>query len=214
MKKRKNSKGFSLIELIIAIAILVILTGLLAPQFMRYMEKSREAKDMQVLDTIYGAVQVALANEDAYAAVTSGAEGAVHDLTSNGVSLATLMSQNSDKNELLAFKRELCLTMGISGDPINSLKFSPWVSKAVMDANSVNDWPDEIAPSLGSAVYIQIDKDMKVTVWIGNQATSEADITSKNALSPTPIQIKKIKGGGTGTAKTVQTVGTTFFISK
>lgn len=65
MEKKKN-KGFSLIELIIAIAILVILTGLLAPQFMKYIEKSREAKDMQTLDTVYTAVQGALADEEAY----------------------------------------------------------------------------------------------------------------------------------------------------
>ena len=64
--KKKNNKGFSLIELIIAIAILIILTGLLAPQFMKYIEKSREAKDMQAMDTVYSSVQAALANEAAY----------------------------------------------------------------------------------------------------------------------------------------------------
>lgn len=53
MNKKKNNKGFSLIELIIAIAILIILTGLLAPQFMKYIEKSREAKDVQAMDTVY-----------------------------------------------------------------------------------------------------------------------------------------------------------------
>ena len=41
MNKKKNNKGFSLIELIIAIAILIILTGLLAPQFMKYIESDR-----------------------------------------------------------------------------------------------------------------------------------------------------------------------------
>ena len=69
MNKKKNNKGFSLIELIIAIAILIILTGLLAPQFMKYIEKSREAKDMQTLDTVYSSVQAALANEGAYDAI-------------------------------------------------------------------------------------------------------------------------------------------------
>lgn len=66
MNKKNKNKGFSLIELIIAIAILVILTGLLAPQFMKYIEKSREAKDMQALDTVYTAVQGALTDETAY----------------------------------------------------------------------------------------------------------------------------------------------------
>lgn len=66
MNKKKNNKGFSLIELIIAIAILIILTGMLAPQFMKYIEKSREAKDVQAMDTVYSSVQAALANEAAY----------------------------------------------------------------------------------------------------------------------------------------------------
>lgn len=66
MNKKKNNKGFSLIELIIAIAILIILTGLLAPQFMKYIEKSREAKDVQAMDTVYSSLQAALANEGAY----------------------------------------------------------------------------------------------------------------------------------------------------
>lgn len=66
MNKKKNNKGFSLIELIIAIAILIILTGMLAPQFMKYIEKSREAKDMQAMDTVYSSVQGALSDENAY----------------------------------------------------------------------------------------------------------------------------------------------------
>lgn len=50
--KYKNKRGFSLIELVIAIAILVILTGLLAPQFMKYLETARTAKKIQKMDTL------------------------------------------------------------------------------------------------------------------------------------------------------------------
>lgn len=49
---RKKDRGFSLIELIIAIAILIILTGLLAPQFMKYIEKSRKAACLHAMNTI------------------------------------------------------------------------------------------------------------------------------------------------------------------
>ncbi|MEG0814287.1 MAG: prepilin-type N-terminal cleavage/methylation domain-containing protein, partial [Clostridium sp.] len=105
--KKKNNKGFSLIELIIAIAILVILTGLLAPQFMRYMEKSREAKDMQALDTVYSGVQVALANEKAYDEVqTNTALSAL--TTADGMTLDDIIVA-TNKTE---FSKEVRATLG------------------------------------------------------------------------------------------------------
>lgn len=57
-KKCERNQGFSLIELIIAIAILVILTGLLAPQFMKYIEKSRKAVCDNNIDVILSEFQV------------------------------------------------------------------------------------------------------------------------------------------------------------
>ena len=40
---KKNSKGFSLVELIIVIAIMVALVAMLAPQFVKYIQKSHDA---------------------------------------------------------------------------------------------------------------------------------------------------------------------------
>ncbi len=59
-KNTDTDKGFSLIELIIAIAILIILTGLLAPQFMKYIEKSRKAVCMNNVDVVISEYQVAV----------------------------------------------------------------------------------------------------------------------------------------------------------
>ena len=39
----ENDKGFSLVELIIVIAIMVALVALLAPQFVKYVQRSRDA---------------------------------------------------------------------------------------------------------------------------------------------------------------------------
>ena len=47
--KENDKKGFSLVELIIVMAIMAILVGIVASQVLPYMEKSRQSKDQQVL---------------------------------------------------------------------------------------------------------------------------------------------------------------------
>ncbi|MFV0342914.1 MAG: type II secretion system protein [Anaerocolumna sp.] len=66
-KKKLNNKGFSLVELIIVIGIMAILSGALAPQVIKYLDKSRKAADIQTAQTIATAVNAALTNEQAYA---------------------------------------------------------------------------------------------------------------------------------------------------
>ena len=57
-KKKKDNKGFTLVELVIVIAILAILVGLLAPQYTKYVEKSRKSADLDNMDEMVKAVQV------------------------------------------------------------------------------------------------------------------------------------------------------------
>lgn len=61
-RKKKNNKGFTLVELVIVIAILAILVGLLAPQYTKYVEKSRKSADVDNLEEIAKAFQVACAD--------------------------------------------------------------------------------------------------------------------------------------------------------
>ncbi|HAQ52534.1 MAG TPA: hypothetical protein DCR12_07215 [Lachnospiraceae bacterium] len=55
-KKQKNNKGFSLVELIVVIAIMVVLVAVLAPVFTRYIESSRRSTDVQNANSISEAV--------------------------------------------------------------------------------------------------------------------------------------------------------------
>ena len=44
--KSINNRGFSLVELIIVMAIMVVLVGITAPNYMRYVERKRKDADI------------------------------------------------------------------------------------------------------------------------------------------------------------------------
>lgn len=64
--KKMNNKGFSMVELIIVIAIMAILAAALAPALIKYINKSRLSSDISTGTSIASAIQTALSNESAY----------------------------------------------------------------------------------------------------------------------------------------------------
>ena len=60
---RKN-KGFSLVELIIVIAIMAILIGVMAPQLIKYIEKSKVSSDTQLCGTVQTAIVTAMSDPE------------------------------------------------------------------------------------------------------------------------------------------------------
>lgn len=73
MKKKRvlNNKGFSLVELIIVIAIMAILTGVLAPQFISYLEKANVASDTQVAVAVKTVVELLIIDQTVLAETAS-----------------------------------------------------------------------------------------------------------------------------------------------
>ena len=71
-KENMNNKGFSLVELIIVIAIMAILIAVLAPQYLKYVEKSRVSSDQTTIVEYINAMQVIAADPEI--TLTSGTD--------------------------------------------------------------------------------------------------------------------------------------------
>ena len=57
---KKNNKGFTLVELIIVIAIIAILIAVLAPNYVRYVDRSRWSSDRNDCESLLGEVRNAI----------------------------------------------------------------------------------------------------------------------------------------------------------
>ena len=68
--RENGRKGFSMIELIIVIAIMAILVALIATQLFPYLERSKATRDYNALDTLFESYSTVIAEADDPTAVT------------------------------------------------------------------------------------------------------------------------------------------------
>ena len=59
-KVKKNNKGFTLVELIIVIAIIAILVAVLAPNYVKYVDRSRWSSDRNDCESLLGEIKTAV----------------------------------------------------------------------------------------------------------------------------------------------------------
>lgn len=104
-KVKKNNKGFTLVELIIVIAIIAILVAVLAPNYVKYVDRSRWSSDRNDCESLLGEIKTAVIDvqndggtvNDFTAVVTSGGLTPTGDLNNTSSDLVKEL-KSADSN--------------------------------------------------------------------------------------------------------------------
>ena len=131
----KNNKGFSLVELIIVIAIMAILVGVMAPQLIKYIEKANVSADTQVCDSVRTAVQTTIMDP-----------AIVTDKTYTDVTAATATSY--------ANIEALCTKAGCAAFKTNMLDLLSCQSGTAIDTQLANQLKSNGAKSAGTSGFV------------------------------------------------------------
>ena len=122
-QKKMGNKGFSLVELIVVIAIMAVLVGVLAPQFLRYVEKSRQDGDITSIQQVMTAIN------------TGVSDGVVK----GDVNIII----NGDKLEVKASGTDATLGTALTDSGLSesmNLKSSGWPSKTITYSSKDSKW--------------------------------------------------------------------------
>ena len=150
--KKMNNKGFSLVELIIVIAIMAILIVVLAPQYLKYVEKSRNSTDITNATEIVTALQVYASDPDATTPipnaafdieVTSAGGGAMTGFAKDALEEAGLLDGGTLTTRCVS--RTKWTAYKITATPENGgLKFT-YSASSPDNANAAKDFKDAMA---------------------------------------------------------------------
>ena len=133
MKKTTNNKGFSLIELIIVIAIMAVLVAIIAPNLTKYLGSSKTKTDDKNLDEVKQQVMNAISDAQTNditvptGAVKVQASGSSVTITNgDGGSfdkiLQTVLKGSTTKSKVTP--SNTCITVTISGDVANGYEIT------------------------------------------------------------------------------------------
>lgn len=161
LNKKKNNKGFTLVELVIVVAILAILVGILAPQYTKYVEKSRKSADVSNLENLVTAFKTAAA--DGTTNIAAGTYGI--EVTTSG-SHAGKATRNGPytitEDETI---EGMLQSFAGSGWTSTKLKSAKWTKK--------NDASGTALTAISAQIVVANDGSVTVTyypTWVKNMA--------------------------------------------
>lgn len=147
--RNKKNKGFSLVELIIVIAIMAILAGILIPQFVRYIGNSRVSSDIQQAENIYNAIAARYA-DDAVAGTLNDSsnpmkyDGKLHEVDGT-VSNALGMGSNAPTSKVDSFATWF---YSCTGDGVVAVYTGPVASDGQAPNTGASGNATQISPSV------------------------------------------------------------------
>lgn len=140
MRKENGNRGFTMVELIVVMAIIAVLAVILAPQYLRYVEKSRVAVDCHAAAEILEATSVAAMDEAVY-----------KDIPETGATVVWTATNGKGKiecNDLNALQEKVRESIGDTTRSSKALKDAVWTVKVEQDPASKSiscqaEWSDK-----------------------------------------------------------------------
>lgn len=159
-----KNKGFSLVELIIVIAIMAIMIGIIAPQLIIYIGKTKVSNDIQICDNISEALNTTIIEYVAKPEIDSESEKLVVALQSEKpVKLASYGDSSP-------FAQEVIIYVGISCFGSGANKY----------------FKSKIAKNYGE-IYAQTYEG-QIIVWINNSDSSGKDKDKNTCTDASALQ--------------------------
>lgn len=157
-KSKEKNKGFTLVELIIVVAILAILVGLLAPQYVKYVEKSRKSTDVNNLERLVNAVQIAVSDSDYHIASGLYSIAIMPDYT------RVYIKDYGDEASVENMKKLIAALKEYTGYTFTKNNESEYICKDITLKSK--RWESSLYGDIYPMIiaYLQVDKNSKITI--------------------------------------------------